>query len=61
LKKLRKFVTVAKLKSLALLGPLRADRMLEFGADYQKMNVVHLSVVQREIALAKWKAKILFN
>lgn len=48
----KKFVIVALLKSHALLGRSRVVRMRESGADFQKMNVVHLNVVRHVIALA---------
>jgi hypothetical protein len=39
LKRQKKSVNVVQLKSLVLLGHLKADRMLEFGAAYLRMSV----------------------
>jgi hypothetical protein len=38
-KKLKRFVSAALLKSLAWPGLWRADKMLEYGAGYLRMNV----------------------
>jgi hypothetical protein len=40
-KRLKRSATDASLKSLALLGPLKAVKMLVSGADYLRMSVAH--------------------
>jgi hypothetical protein len=53
-KRRRRSVTVASFAKPVSLGLLKAARMLESGAVFQKMSVAHSSVVQREIVLALW-------
>jgi hypothetical protein len=52
LKKLRKFVTAASSKSLALLGLWSQVKMPAYGADFQRMNVARLSAAQHVIVRA---------
>jgi hypothetical protein len=53
-KRRRKSVTVASCGKPVSPGLLKADRMLEYGAVFQKMSVVHSSAVLLEIVLALW-------
>jgi hypothetical protein len=53
-KRRRRSVIVASSARPVSHGLLKAVRMREYGADFQKMNVEHLSAVQLETVLALW-------
>jgi hypothetical protein len=53
-KRRRRSVIVASSARPVSHGLLKAVRMRAYGADFQKMNVVHLSAVQLETVLALW-------
>jgi hypothetical protein len=53
-KRRRRSVIVASFEKPVSLGRLKVARMQEYGADFQKMNVVHSSAVQLETVRALW-------